>query len=294
MPLPHLRLFTPHPGILAWYDGRVDGYRFAARDNWVDDGALAVGIASFALIEDEAAIVYDTGTTLAHGEAIRAELERRGVRHIRVVLSHWHKDHVAGTAAFGAVEVIATARTAAHLATRRAEIEAGVKWPPIAPLILPGTVFEGRMTLTLGQRRVELIEYDIHSDDAAVIWLADSGLLLAGDTLEDPLTYLAEPEGLGRHLGELARLKALGARHILPCHGDPAVIAAGGYGPGLIEATETYVRFLLSLAGDPGGRGRPVTEVLAPHIAAGDIRWFEAYAGVHAENLALLEAMGDG
>jgi hypothetical protein len=36
----HLRVLEPAPGILAFYDGRVPGQRFAARDNWVDDGAL--------------------------------------------------------------------------------------------------------------------------------------------------------------------------------------------------------------------------------------------------------------
>ena len=288
MPPPHLRILAPHPGIFAYYDGRVPGYRFDARENWVDDGALSLGVASFALVARDAALVYDTGTTLAHGQAIQAHLTGLGVRRLRVILSHWHKDHVAGTAAFGAVEVIANTRTAAHLAAHRTKIEAGLDWPPINPLILPSQTYDGRLTLTLGSRRIDLIAMNIHSDDATVLWLPEEGVLLAGDTLEDPLTYLAEPDSLAVHLTDLARLAALGARHILPCHGDPAVIASGGYGPGLIAATQRYVRFLLALRDHPDRRAIPLEEVLGPDLAAGHLHWFAPYRRVHLSNVAQL------
>ena len=288
---PHLRILTPQPGVYAYSDGRVPGYRYDARENWVDDGALSLGVASFALVEGDQALVYDTGTTLAHGQAIRAHLEGLGVRHLRIILSHWHKDHVAGTAAFGPVEVIANARTAAHLAQRRDDIEAGVKWPPIKPLVLPTTTFSGRMTLTLGARRVELIEMNIHSDDATVLWLPEDALLFAGDTLEDPLTYVAEPEHLATHLADLGRLAALKPLHILPCHGDLGVIAAGGYGTGLIAATQRYVNYLMSLGEHPEQKDRPLDDILGLDLAAGHINWFEPYRKVHALNLAEVMAL---
>ena len=40
----HMRVLRPHPAIFAFYDGRVPGYRFAEEPNWVDEGALALGI----------------------------------------------------------------------------------------------------------------------------------------------------------------------------------------------------------------------------------------------------------
>ena len=43
----HLRVFHPFENIYAFYDGRIEGYRFAPDDNWVDDGALSLGIASY-------------------------------------------------------------------------------------------------------------------------------------------------------------------------------------------------------------------------------------------------------
>lgn len=282
----HLRILTPHPGILVFYDGRVPGYRFASRDNWVDDGALSLGIASYALIHNDEAIVYDTGTTLAHGHAIRAHLDTLGIRHLRVILSHWHRDHIAGTEAFADAQIIASAQTSAHLVAQRADLESDTRWPPIRPLIAPTTTYKDRLTLTLGPTRIDLLHVNIHSDDATVLWLPDARILLAGDTLEDTVTYVAEPDHLATHLTDLARLKALRPRHILPCHGDPDVIASGGYGPGLIDATLRYVTHLTSPT------DMPLQDLLAPDLAAGNLTWFAPYESIHRLNLARVRAHG--
>ena len=56
----HLRVLRPDAAVYAFYDGRMDGYRFADGPNWVDDGALSLGVASYALVSGDAALVYDT------------------------------------------------------------------------------------------------------------------------------------------------------------------------------------------------------------------------------------------
>lgn len=288
--LSQLRIYEPHPGILAFYDGRVAGHRFAPGPNWVDDGALSLGIASYALIAGAQAIVYDSHVSVPHGRFIRDALARRGVTDIRVVLSHWHLDHVAGTEAFAGCEVIANARTLAHLSARKAAIEAGRDHglPAIKPLILPDRVFEGRMVLDLGGEAVELIEANIHSDDATVLWLPERGILLAGDTVEDCVTYVGAPEDFEIHLADLAGLQALGAQWVLPNHGAAEVIAAGGYGPGLLAATADYIRHLQ--ADDP----RPMAEIIAPWLADGSLRYFEPYEAVHSQNRARVQEMQQG
>ena len=152
----HMRMLEAGPGIVAWYDGRVPGHRFADFDNWVDDGALSLGIASYAVISGDEALVYDTQVSVPHAEVVCADLRARGVTRVRVVLSHWHLDHVAGTAAFAraypGVEVIANRRTLAHLTERQTAIEAGTDHgpPAIAPLVLPDVVFSGEMRLRVG------------------------------------------------------------------------------------------------------------------------------------------------
>src|SRR5947199_10141206 len=104
----HLRVLRPGDGVFAFYDGRVDGYRFDQRPNWVDEGALSLGIASYAVVSHGEAVVYDTHVSVEHGLEIRHLLQHRGVRKFTVVLSHWHLDHIAGTAAFRDSEIVAS------------------------------------------------------------------------------------------------------------------------------------------------------------------------------------------
>jgi cyclase len=284
----HLRILHPTEGILAFYDGRVDGYRFAPDPNWVDDGALSLGIASYAIVEGDEALVYDTHISVDHARTIRAALEALGVSKFTVVLSHWHLDHVAGTAVFANCEIIANRRTAAHLASRKAAIEAGtLEGPPtIDPLILPTTLFSGHQSIKVGNRTVELIELNIHSDDATVLWLPEKKILLAGDTLEDTVTYVGEPENFDRHLEELARLAALEPVSILPNHGDPDIIAGGGYANTLIAATGDYIRALQGATREPALRELTLREFVAPQFEAGWIKYFAPYEDVHRNNVA--------
>jgi cyclase len=287
---PHLRIFQPRPFLYAYYDGRVPGYRFAEGENWVDDGALELGVASYAIVHGDEAVVYDTHISMAHAQAIKDHLSGLGVRTVTVVLSHWHLDHVAGTEVFQGCRIISNAKTLAHMQMRRGAIESGTEsgLPAINPLILPNEVFSGSRSLMLGDLRLELLEFNIHSDDATVIWLPDFGVLLAGDTLEDTITYVAEPTQLGNHLIDLARLSALGAQALYPNHGTAEKIAGAGYASDLIDATMTYVKYLLAL--EPG-QTLPVVrlaELLADDLAAGRISYFAPYERVHERNQMLV------
>jgi glyoxylase-like metal-dependent hydrolase (beta-lactamase superfamily II) len=287
-----MRTLHPADGIVAFYDGRVDGYRFAEELNWVDDGALGLGIASYAIVDGDEALVYDTHVSVEHARFVRDTLEARGVTRIVVVLSHKHLDHIAGTEVFADCEIVATRLTAEALAAAKDAIEAGTQAGPpgIDPLVLPTRTFEDRMTLDVGRRRVELIHVDIHSDDAAVLWLADERVLLAGDTLEDTVTYISEPDGLDRHLAELDRLSALGPDRILPNHGDPDVIAAGGYPQGLIDATRDYLHVLERCAVEPELRATPLTKLIEADLQAGRLTYYAPYEEVHRENLGAVTA----
>ncbi len=282
-----LRILRPAPGVLAFYDGRVEGYRFAPRPNWIDEGGLSLGTASFAIVEGDEALVYDTHTTPEHGRRIRAALEAEGVDRFTVLLSHWHLDHVAGATAFRDCEILATARTAALLAEHREAIENGEhEGPPgVCPLLLPTRTFEDRIELKVGDRVLEAIHVNVHSDDAAVLWDPEARLLLAGDTVEDTVTYVEEPQSFDSHLRDLDRLLALEPAAILPSHGDPEAIAGGGYGPEIIGATQTYIRLLQRMPAEPELRELPLRELLAPQIEAGDVRHFEPYERVHRENV---------
>ncbi len=292
MTLPlNLRIFEPHPGILAFYDGRVP-QRSVPEENWVDDN-LQLGTVSYAVVSGVEALIYDTHVSFAHGQAIRAHLKAMGVMHFRVVLSHWHLDHVAGTGAFFGAEVIANHKTLAHLRVHQSDIEAGVYHgpPAISPLVLPDMPFDGQLRLRVGDIHVTLIEANIHSDDETVLWLPEARILLAADTVEDCVTYVAAPQDLEIHLRELDRLIALDPLYVLPAHGDPGVIAKGGYGPEVLPAMQRYISWLLRLQAEPELAEMPLREVIADDLAAGVLHYFDAYEPVHAQNVARCRAI---
>lgn len=285
----HLRTLRLTDNLLGFYDGRVPGHRFRPDENWVDDGALELGVCSYALIDGGEALVYDTHISVPHAAAVRRVLEELGATRITVVLSHSHLDHIAGTEAFADCEILANELTAARLADHRAAIEAGTQSgpPAIDPLVMPKTTFDRTTQLQVGALAVDLEQFDIHSADGTVLRVASEGILLAGDTLEDTVTYVSEPEGLAAHLAELERLRSYAAGcRIYPNHGTVESIAGGGYADTFITATEEYVTGLLRYARDPRDRDGDLRTFLAGPLAAGWVTYFAPYERVHESNLA--------
>ena len=275
-----MRLLQPADGILAFYDGR-EGKRELEQLNWLDDGALLLGIASYAIVDGDEALVYDTHLSVDRARWIRDQLDATKVT---VVLSHRHIDHVAGTEAFADCNVLAGPLTAQLLDEQREVIEAAV--PAVKPLVLP--TGEVPPTLQVGAITVEALPFDIHASDHTLLWLPERRILLAADAVEDPVTVVAEPDRIEAHLRELDRLEALDPERILPAHGDPDVIAAGGYDVRIIEAMRVYLTALLA------GDRRPVREILEGPLRHGWIHWYPAYEAVHEMNLESVARQGTG
>jgi cyclase len=287
-----LRTLHPAPNILAFYAGRIPGEMFSPKPNWVDDGAISLGTASYAILDGDEALVYDTHVSVEMAKQIRAVLDQRGIRKITVLLSHWHLDHVAGNEAFADCEIISNARTLRHLSVNKPGIEDGSFHgsPAISPLMLPGRTFSGEMDFRLGNTVLKFIEANIHSDDASVVWIKDQKILLAGDTMEDTVTYVGEPENLETHLADLDRLWALDPSSILPNHGHPDVIAKGGYGKSLICAQQQYIRSLRRCASEPELAGQPLRQLISGPLEAGWVNFFAPYERVHEQNLKAVGA----
>ena len=287
-----MRIHRPQPNVLAFYDGRLPGVRaWSNAPNWLDDGAYGLGVATYALVEGGEALVYDTHISTAHAAIVRQTLAEAGVGRITVLLSHWHADHVAGNAVFAGCDILAQPTTLAALERARGRLETGT--PPIDPLVMPTRTIADGEALDVGNLRVEARFFDIHSRDGTVLWLPDRGLLFAGDTLEDPVTYVAEPDRLEAHLAGLDKMAALRPERILPNHGSEARIAGGGFGPELIEATRRYVEKLLCCRGDPALAALPLEAFVAEDLEAGTLELFAPYEKVHAENVAkVLKAAG--
>jgi cyclase len=282
-----MRILEPYPGIYAYYDGRIEGKRLHSdKPNWVDDGAYSLGIASYAIVSDRHALVYDTHMTLDHASAIRSHLAGLDVTRFDVVLSHWHTDHIAGNAVFEDCPIIALEATARAMADNREALESDD--PPIAPIVMPSQTFENRLRLDVGSRKVELHHFQIHSHDGCVLWLPDDGILLAGDTLEDTITYISEPEHIETHIEELDRMAKWPIRKILPNHGDPERIASGGYGSSLIAANRDYLSRMIDPEESSRAHSQTLEEFVAHDIASDAILYFAPYEVVHRENVAAM------
>jgi len=280
-----MRIIRPAPNVIGFYDGRIAGVRaYSDKPNWLDDGAFTLGICSYAIVDGPQALVFDTHMSLAHAQIIRRTLQDLGVTEIRVAISHWHADHIAGNAVFADCEIIANRLTARTLQEKQAVLEA--RDPPIKPVIMPSYLFEGALSLSVGSVAVELRQADIHSHDGTVLFLPQTGLLIAGDTLEDPITYVAEPERLQHHLADLRRMAGWPITSILPSHGAIEVIRAGGYDKRFIEASLRYVEQLDRCRTEPDLAEPDLRCFAAEAFATGGIGYFEAYEPVHRSNLA--------
>ncbi|GHA13700.1 MBL fold metallo-hydrolase [Devosia pacifica] len=285
-----MKVLRPYPNVLAFYDGRIPGVRAHSEGpNWLDDGAFTLGTASYAIVDGSEALVYDTHMSIAHAQIVRETLERLGVERMTVVLSHWHTDHVAGNAVFSDCEIIANTFTEQALKANRDALEGGD--PPINPLIMPNRIFETEMTLQIGGLTVELRHLDIHSFDETVLYMPEHDVVFAGDTLEDTVTYVSEPDRLDAHLVDLERFAGWSFNKILPNHGSVERIQAGGYDRNFIEATRIYVEKLLQLEAHPDLAQQDLQTFAAEALATGGVEYFEAYEAVHQSNVkSVLEA----
>jgi hypothetical protein len=102
------------------------------------------------------------------------------------------------------------------------------------------------------------------------------------------VTYISEPEHTATHIWELARMATWPIRRILPNHGDPERIAAGGYEKSLIDANRGYLERLLDPEESVRAADMSLEQFVADDLASGAILYFEPYEPVHRENLAAI------
>jgi cyclase len=292
-PAPAVLELSDH--VTAFYVGRGltgDSPLAGVEGNWVDGGAWALGAATYAVHAGGEAVVYDTGTLPDVGRFMREFLrDEKGADDPLVVLSHWHLDHVAGNPAFPPRRIVALEATRKALEEQRAAIEAGDLWgPPGIEVVLPAVTFRDRLTVHVGEVRVEFHQYRIHSRDGNLMYLPQERLLFPGDALEDTVTYVVDPGDIPLHVEELRRLRELDVERIYPNHGNPSVIAEGGYGLDLVDAMIEYDGNLLSRLAESGYLDLPLEDFVPEALERGTLSLWEPYRDVHRRNLQVVRA----
>jgi len=284
----NLRVFQINDHLTSFYDGRpAQGPRPPGAHNWADYGALDVGVSTYVIRSGDQALVYDTFPSVAEARWVRDYLARAGVRRFILVNSHWHLDHVGGNAVYADVDRIATDRTIRLLEEKKAAIEAGTEWgpPAINPLTVPNIGISAATNLYIGNIRVELRPVNVHSEDGLVIYLPQERILLAGDTLEDTVTFIAEPEHVVAHYRNLQQFRQWNVERIFPNHGNPEVIAHGGYRTTLIDATSDYLRKVILRSHDADYLNGTLEEYVADSVRKGWVSIWWAYHEPHQNNL---------
>ena len=169
-----------------------------------------------------------------------------------VLLSHYHAVRVLGAAAYDPQDIIASRPTYEMIVERGQEdydSEAG-RFPrlfegieTIPGLTWPTIVFDGKLTVDLGNRKVEIWNPGRgHTQGDTVAWLPDDRILFAGDLVE----YGATPYAGDAHFADwpktLRALKALEPKKLVPGRGEaldtPALCVKA------IDETATFVEEL--------------------------------------------------
>jgi len=275
--------------LTAFYDGR-NTLRLSPDPNWVDDAANKLGVATYAIHHGHDAIVFDTFPTIDQARWQRSTLEAMGITHFMVVTSHWHNDHIAGNQVYQDSPILMTARGLQFMTDLKADLEAGTTLfgpPAINPVILPTRTYVGSTVLHVGSIRLELHQINIHSPDETVIVLPDDRLLLSGDTTEDTETFMVEYADLKIHAANLKAMKKWkDFDRILPNHGDPKRIAAGGYDKTFITATADYIENMVNGARKQGFLDAPLEDFAGKALRRCEVSLFEPYRDVHEANKA--------
>lgn len=147
------------------------------------------------IIGDDSVMIIDTQATPVMAQQVIERIQQVTDKPVKyIVLSHYHAVRVLGAQAYGASEVIASAKTRAMIHERGQEdwdSEYG-RFPrlfdayeSIPGLTWPTMTFEKRMTVYLGKRRVDLMHLGrSHTAGDIVAWVPDAQVLFSGDAVE--------------------------------------------------------------------------------------------------------------
>ena len=257
--------------------------------NWVDDGALSLGIASFAIVDGAEALVYDTHVSVPHARASATALAAAGVealhRGAQPLAPRPHRRHRRLRRLRGDRQRASPRRCSPQQRERdrgrhpggpAGDLPAG---PPHAARS------SDRETVDVGPTEVELIHGDIHSDDATVIWLpARRTARRRHDGGHRHLRHRARPASTDPRRRPRAPARARPAGASCPTTAIPTSSPAAAMPRASSPPPRTMSAFCCAPARAGAARHTPA-RLRRDAVAAGWMTYFAPYEAVHAENL---------
>ena len=185
------------------------------------------------VVTERGVIVFDTLNTPARGRELAAAITAQTGKPVLLVFNtHHHYDHVFGNQAFGA-PIIAHYTLPQQLAQAAARdlmpisIAAWISEHPEdhwmadeLELVYPHILFERRLVLDLPPVRMVVQHLGGHTPETIVVDLPDEGVLFAGDLVFEGRVPFLRHAHIGNTLKALRWLQRLGARTVVPGHGD--------------------------------------------------------------------------
>jgi glyoxylase-like metal-dependent hydrolase (beta-lactamase superfamily II) len=162
------------------------------------------------LVGRRACVLIDAGTgDPRHLDALQSALDERGATLSRVVVTHAHMDHIGGVSAIAG------------------------RWPGVPFAKMPWPERDGKYgtfeALGDGDRvtgcdiALDVVHTPGHAPDHISLWAAEEGVLFSGDLVTTSGTVVipgTRGGDLREYLASLERVRALGAKRLLPAHGD--------------------------------------------------------------------------
>ncbi|OEJ96340.1 MBL fold metallo-hydrolase [Streptomyces thermolilacinus] len=193
------------------------------------------------VVGEDAALLFDAGSTLREGAAIRAQTQRLlgGRRVTHIALSHAHFDHVLGAAAFAGAQVFGAVGLDEVLVRERDALRADAVREGVAEdeageaadvLVHPHHLVCAEWTLDLGGRQVLLANVGpghTGHDLALLVPGPPSAVVFCGDLVEESGEPQAGPDAFPKRWpAALDRLLALGGVDAAYVPGHGAVVDA--------------------------------------------------------------------
>ncbi len=216
------------------------------------------------IVGDEGVMVVDAQATPAMAADVLRHIREVTDKPVKyVLLSHYHAVRVLGASAYDAENILASRLTYEMIVERGqqdweseygrfprlfegAESIPGLTWPTI--------VFDGMLTVDLGNRKVEVFSPGRgHTQGDTVAWLPDQRILYAGDLVE----YGATPYAGDAHLADwpatLDRLRALKPEKLVPGRGE--ALATPADCEAAMAQTRAFITDLFECAKEARARG---------------------------------------
>lgn len=182
------------------------------------------------VVGDAGVLVVDAQATPLMAADVIARIRQvtdKPVTHI--VLSHYHAVRVLGASGYPGAQIICSEQTRQLTVERgQQDMDSEIGRFPrlfrgketIPGLTWPHVTFQGRMTLWMGKREVQIIRIGrSHTAGDTVVWLPKEKVCFAGDTVEFGATPYCGDAHFTDWPATLAAVKALGAEKLVPGRG---------------------------------------------------------------------------